>query len=63
MKERVDLFEKRILDRDILVCVIGLGYVGLPLVKTFLNKGFTVMGFDVDEEKVRLLNQGKSYIK
>ncbi|MFH2042128.1 MAG: nucleotide sugar dehydrogenase, partial [Acidobacteriota bacterium] len=34
-----------------------------PLVKTFLNKGFTVMGFDVDEEKVRLLNQGKSYIK
>ncbi|MCG2816821.1 MAG: nucleotide sugar dehydrogenase [Candidatus Aminicenantes bacterium] len=51
------------LDRDVLVCVIGLGYVGLPLVKTFLNKGFTVMGFDVDEEKVRLLNQGKSYIK
>ncbi|MBU1338119.1 MAG: nucleotide sugar dehydrogenase [Acidobacteria bacterium] len=59
----MDLFEKRILDRDVLVCVIGLGYVGLPLVKTFLSKGFTVMGFDVDEEKVRLLNQGKSYIK
>jgi len=63
MKDRTSLFEKRIKDRDILVCVIGLGYVGLPLVKTFLNAGFTVMGFDVDQKKVEMLNRGKSYIK
>ncbi len=43
--------------------MIGLGYVGLPLVKTFLNEGFKVIGFDVDQKKVSHLNQGRSYIK
>ena len=43
--------------------VVGLGYVGLPLVSEFCKKGFSVTGFDVDPEKVALLNQGKSYIK
>jgi UDP-N-acetyl-D-glucosamine dehydrogenase len=45
------------------VGVIGLGYVGLPLVKTFLQKGFRVMGFDIDAKKVDMLNRGKSYIR
>jgi len=45
------------------ICVIGLGYVGLPLIKTFLNAGFNVIGFDIDEKKVSLLNKGRSYIK
>ena len=40
-----------------------MGYGGLPLVKTFLNKGFGVVGFDIDEKKVLMLNKGKSYIK
>ena len=43
--------------------VIGLGYVGLPLVIEFCKAGFPVTGFDIDESKVELLNQGKSYIK
>ncbi|MBI5641474.1 MAG: nucleotide sugar dehydrogenase [Nitrospirae bacterium] len=43
--------------------VIGLGYVGLPLVIEFCRAGFQVTGFDVDEVKVRKLQQGKSYIK
>lgn len=43
--------------------VIGLGYVGLPLVKTFLSAGFHVMGFDVDKKKVSSLNKARSYIK
>ena len=43
--------------------VIGLGYVGLPLVIEFCKAGFPVTGFDIDESKVKLLNQGKSYIK
>ena len=42
--------------------VIGLGYVGLPLVLRFNDNGFKVVGFDVDEEKVEKLNSGKSYI-
>ncbi|MBI5682566.1 MAG: nucleotide sugar dehydrogenase [Deltaproteobacteria bacterium] len=43
--------------------IIGLGYVGLPLVIEFCKAGFKVTGFDVDNEKVELLKQGKSYIK
>ena len=43
--------------------VIGLGYVGLPLVIEFCKQGFSVTGFDVDEKKVLALKQGKSYIK
>ena len=53
----------KIKDRKSMVCVIGLGYVGLPLIKTFLNTGFHVVGFDIDKTKVNLLNKGKSYIK
>lgn len=45
------------------VGVIGLGYVGLPLVIEFCKAGFTVLGFDIDPKKVAALKQGKSYIK
>lgn len=55
--------EKKIKTRQASVGVIGLGYVGLPLVKTFLENDFKVIGFDVDIQKVDLLNQGKSYIR
>lgn len=43
--------------------IIGLGYVGLPLVVEFCKAGFYVTGFDVDDEKIELLRQGKSYLK
>ncbi|MDA8389123.1 MAG: nucleotide sugar dehydrogenase [Nitrospiraceae bacterium] len=43
--------------------VIGLGYVGLPLVFEFSRAGFEVTGFDIDPVKIELLKQGKSYIK
>ena len=43
--------------------IIGLGYVGLPLVREFCRAGFNVIGFDVDEAKVRKLMAGRSYIK
>lgn len=42
--------------------ILGLGYVGLPLVRTFARAGFGVLGFDVDAEKVDALNEGRSYI-
>ncbi len=45
------------------VGVIGLGYVGLPLVQAFLRCGFPVMGFDVDSQKVAALRAGRSYIR
>jgi UDP-N-acetyl-D-glucosamine dehydrogenase len=45
------------------VGVIGLGYVGLPLVLRFGEEKFSILGFDVDAEKVRKLNAGQSYIR
>ncbi|MFO0910344.1 MAG: nucleotide sugar dehydrogenase [Isosphaeraceae bacterium] len=44
------------------VGVIGLGYVGLPLVELFALKGFPVLGFDIDPAKVEKLENGESYI-
>lgn len=45
------------------VGVYGLGYVGLPLVFAFVDKGFRVLGFDIDEAKADALRAGKSYMK
>jgi UDP-N-acetyl-D-glucosamine dehydrogenase len=44
------------------VCIVGLGYVGLPLAETFAWGGYPVLGFDIDHVKVEQLKQGKSYI-
>ncbi len=57
----MDTFEK-IRSKEANIGIIGLGYVGLPLVIEFCNAGFHVTGFDVDAAKVELLKQGKSYI-
>jgi UDP-N-acetyl-D-glucosamine dehydrogenase len=48
--------------RQAKVCIIGLGYVGLPLAETFVAGNFSVLGFDIDPAKVAKLNAGKSYI-
>ncbi len=45
------------------VGVVGLGYVGLPLVMAYAEAGFTTVGFDVDPKKIDAINAGKSYIK
>src|SRR4051794_5781984 len=52
----------RIRTRKARVGVIGLGYVGLPLVVEFARVGFDVTGFDVDAAKTDAINAGKSYI-
>jgi UDP-N-acetyl-D-glucosamine dehydrogenase len=56
-----DLIEK-IRSRKARVGVIGLGYVGLPLVLRFGEEHFPVLGFDIDPVKVQKLNAGESYI-
>src|SRR5262245_19967178 len=53
---------KKIEDRRARIVVIGIGYVGLPLVVEFARAGFSVVGYDKDREKVRLLGLGESYI-
>lgn len=50
-------------DRECSIGIIGLGYVGLPLIDAFTNAGFHCFGFDVDQSKVDSLLDGKSYIK
>jgi UDP-N-acetyl-D-glucosamine dehydrogenase len=45
------------------VGVIGLGYVGLPLMRAFWSAGMPVIGFDVDPEKIRMLKAGQTYLK
>ncbi|MGQ9688826.1 MAG: nucleotide sugar dehydrogenase [Desulfobaccales bacterium] len=49
--------------KEALIGVIGLGYVGLPLVRRFWEVGFPVLGFDTDRHKVERLNRGESYIQ
>lgn len=55
-------FLKKIENKTLKVGILGLGYVGLPLIRAFVNAGFSVMGFDVDSAKVAALSSGKSYI-
>jgi len=53
----------KIESRDAVIGVVGLGYVGLPLVREFAGGGAKVLGFDVDPAKVEALKAGRSYIE
>lgn len=53
---------RKIAEKDIVVGVVGLGYVGLPLAVEKAKAGFKTIGFDVQKEKVRMVNEGKNYI-
>ena len=59
----INTFLQAIQRRECVVGVVGMGYVGLPLALEFAEKGFPVLGFDIDDEKVNALNAGQSYIK
>ena len=63
IRQIITNLKSKIQNHQSIIGVIGLGYVGLPLVIRFSEEGFRVMGFDIDKEKVDLLNDGKSYIK
>ena len=53
----------KINNNSCIVGIIGLGYVGIPLMLRFIEQGFKVIGFDSDPERVKQLNLGKSPIK
>ena len=59
MKEKL---LSKIAERKIVVGVIGLGYVGLPLAVEKAKAGFQTIGFDIQDEKVKMVNQGYNYI-
>ena len=54
---------EKIQDHSATVGVIGLGYVGLPIAQAFSERGFSVLGFDVDPGKIDCLMDGRSYLK
>lgn len=49
--------------RTSIIGIVGLGYVGLPLMLRYVDVGFRVLGIDIDRDKVERLNQGQSYIE
>ncbi len=57
-----DTLKELIAEKRACIGVIGLGYVGLPLIVEFCLKGFRGIGFEVDEKKADQLNSGTSYI-
>lgn len=52
----------KISDKNLKICIVGLGYVGLPLVFSFASAGFKVIGLDNDKKKINSLKNNKSYI-
>ncbi|MGQ0570527.1 MAG: nucleotide sugar dehydrogenase [Armatimonadota bacterium] len=61
LKTQMD-FDERIRSRTALIAVVGLGYVGLPLAVAHAQRGFRVLGVDVDRNKIAAVNEGRSYI-
>ena len=57
-----DQLTQRIADRTAKIGIVGLGYVGLPLIQAFVKAGYRTLGFDVDRSKVDQLLAGQSYI-
>jgi UDP-N-acetyl-D-glucosamine dehydrogenase len=57
-----EALEERIAARSARLCVVGMGYVGLPLGLTFAEAGFKVTGIDVDQAKVESLGRGRSHV-
>lgn len=58
-----DALVARIQAREAIIGIVGLGYVGLPLMLRFVEVGFQVIGFDIDQAKIDCLQAGGSYIE
>lgn len=62
MSQKTDLITK-LNDKSAVIGIVGLGYVGLPLMLRYNDIGYRVLGIDIDDDKVSRLNQGQSYIE
>ena len=59
----LEKLKEQIASKQVKIGIVGLGYVGLPLLVAFAKKGFSVLGFDIDSDKINQIQQGKSYIR
>ena len=59
----LSVLREKIRNKTAQIGIIGLGYVGLPLIDAYIRAGLSCIGFDVDKRKVDSLNAGRSYIK
>ena len=55
--------QQLITERKAKVGIIGLGYVGLPLMRAFFKAGYPVIGYDVDPAKIEKIHKGENYLK
>ncbi len=62
LSPRMSQLQAKIDDNSALIGIVGLGYVGLPLARAFIDAGYRVLGFDVDQTKIEKLLLGESYI-
>jgi len=58
----IKVFQERIARKEVKIAVVGLGYVGLPLAIEFAKKGFSVLGIDVDKDRISHIQKKESYI-
>src|SRR3954470_21740246 len=63
MPTSLEQLTRLVAGENAVVGVIGLGYVGLPLLAAFHRAGFPVLGFDVDQRKIEALGRGENYLK
>ena len=54
--------KEEILSKNVIVGVVGLGYVGLPLVIEYCRAGYNVIGFDINADNISMLEKGNSYV-
>jgi UDP-N-acetyl-D-glucosamine dehydrogenase len=59
----VDRLNQKIKTKDVVIGVIGMGYVGIPLALAAFSNGLRVVGFDIDKSKIEKLKKGENYIK
>lgn len=57
------MVHQKIIDKTARVCVIGLGYVGMPLVMSLVENGFNVVGYDCEQHKIDSINAGNVYLQ
>ncbi len=63
MNEIKNTLLKKIQSKNAVIGILGMGYVGLPLMLRYIDVGFQVIGFDIDQKKIDTIQAGQSYIE